>query len=219
MRAHATQPPSPAGNDPHAFAQAMAARVRQAVLEAIVRIGGEDGGDRPALTIERSAQPLAPAMLALVHPAGAPRDEARALYERYLSYYRGTVRPQDEPLGRDDVGAAVAAFVAANLCALHGGTVTAPMLLKLERQLGGIVRLSADWDHAPARDRQAYFEQMAIIAVLVSDCSAQAVHQGAAAVAHVRRAARDYLQNLLGLDPDHLSVGPDGLTARQPAGA
>ena len=218
MRATATaerQPTQRQTPQEKALAEAMAAGVRQAVIDAIVRNGREMPGDRPALTVERAPVAIAPAQLALAHPAGKPRDEAQQLYERCLAYYRGTVRAQDEARGIDDVGAAVAAFVGANLCALQGGTVTLPLLLKLEHQLAGIVRLSADWDSAPARDRQAYFEQMAVIAVLITETAAQAARQGQVAVANVQRAARGYLQQLLGIDPDDLVIGPDGLAARQ----
>ena len=212
--------PSQAGQTA-AFAAAMAQQVRQTVLDAILQIDGATAAaDRPALTVARAAQPIAPARLASAHPGdGVGREAACRLYERCLAHYRQVVRPQDEARGVDDVGAAVAAFVAANLGALHGTPVTPHMLLRVERQLGGIARLSSDWAHAPAIERQAYFEQMAVLAVLVGESSAQAASQGAAARANVRRAARGYMQQLLGLDPDHLVLGPDGIAARSPSAA
>lgn len=198
------------------FARTLAAQMRHAVLEAILHSGAA-AGDRAALTVERSPVPIAPALLAQAQPAGPARDEACRLYERCLAYYRGTVRAQDEALGIDDVGAAVAAFVAANVCALQGGTITMPLLLQIERQIGGIVRLGNDWDNAPASDRQAYFEQLAVIAVLVAETSAQAAKQGRRAIANVQRAARGYLEQFLGVDADDLAIGPGGLAARQRA--
>jgi hypothetical protein len=198
-----------------AFAETMAQRVRQTVLDAILHIDGDAMAmDRPALTVARAAETIAPARLASAHPGGAAaREEACRLYERCLAHYRQAVRPQDEARGVDDVGAAVAAFVAANLGALHGTPVTPDLLLRLERQLGGIARLTADWDTAPARERQAYFEQMALLAVLIAESASQAGPQGAAAVANVQRAARGYLQQLLGLAPAGLTLGPNGLAA------
>jgi hypothetical protein len=127
------------------------------------------------------------------------------------------MRAQDQGSEYDDAGAAVAAFVAANLCALQGQPVTAEMLRALERQLHGIARVSSDWKAAPVVERQAYFEQMALLAVLVAESAAQATAQGAAAVAKVRQAARGYLRQLLGLDPDHLTLGPQGLGVRLPS--
>jgi DNA topoisomerase IA len=202
-----------------AFTEAMASQVRQAILDAIVRIGsGDESADRAALTVQRAHAPIAPARLARAHPGDAAvREEARQLYERCLVHYRSVVRAQDQALAVDDVGAAVAAFVAASLGALHGTPVTPGMLLSLEKQLDGIARLSSDWETAAVVERQAYFEQMALLAVLVAESAAQAGAQGGAAVANVQRAARGYLRQLLGIDPDHLALGPDGLAARAPA--
>jgi len=188
--------------------------VRQVLFDAVVHIGGgDDGTDEPALTVERAHEPVAPARLAAAHPNPA-RAEARALYERCLAHYRQVLRAEQADAGVDDVGAAVAHFVAANMQALHGMAVTAPMLLRLERQLSGVARLSSAWTTASARDRQLYFEKMAILAVLVGESSAQAVLQGPAAVSNVRRAARGYLRELLGLDPQQLTLGTDGLRMR-----
>lgn len=200
--------------DEAALGAAMAARLRQALVDAVVGFGAGEPMDRPALTVERSPVPIAPTRLAASAPRGAAREEARLLYERCLAHYRESVRPQDLALGIDDVGAAVAAFVAANLSALHGDRVDPATLLALEQQLGGVVRITADWDRAPARERQAYFEKMAVLAVLISESAAQARVQGAAAIANVQQAARGYVQELLGLNPDHLAIGPGGLTAR-----
>jgi hypothetical protein len=205
----------PARDPSAAFAQAMTAQVRQAVLDAIVHAGRAGPAALPALTVERASVPVAPARLAAAHPGdAAAREGARQLYESCLSHYRNAVRAQDQPGGVDDVGAAVAAFVAANFSALRGMPVTQPMLRALERQLHGIACVTSDWEAAPLVERQAYFEQMALLAVLVADSAAQASSQGAAAVANVQRAARGYLRQLLDLDPDELTLGPDGLAAR-----
>jgi hypothetical protein len=192
---------------------ALAVEVRRLLLDAITCI---DAADSAALTIERAPAPIAPARLAAAHPGDEQaRAQVRQLYERCLAHYRAVVRPQDEARGVDNVGAAVAAFVAANFGALQGIAVTPDMLLHLERQLGGMSRLGIDWSSAPMGERQAYFEQMAVLAVLVTETSAQAGLQGAAAVGNVQRAARGYLQQLLGLNPDHLTLGPKGLAARK----
>ena len=141
--------------------------------------------------------------------------QARALYERCLAHYRSQVRAEDEALGVDDVGAAAANFVAANMIALHGLDVSPLAVLRLERQLSGAVRHTAAWDSAAARERQAYFEQLAVLAVLISETNKQAALQGPAASANVKRAARGYLMQLLGLNPDELTLGPEGLTLRE----
>ena len=217
MRSHAK--PTAHVDQSSAFTEAMASQVRQAILDAIVHIGSADAAaDRVALTVERAPVAIAPARLAHSHPGdAAAREAARRLYESCLVHYRSVVRAQDQAPNVDDVGAAVAAFVAANFAALQGTPVTPGMLLSLEKQLDGIARRSSDWESAPVVERQAYFEQMALLAVLVAESSAQAKAQGPAAVANLRRTARVYLRQLLGMDPDHLALGPNGLAARAPA--
>ena len=199
------------------LARNVSRRVRQALFDAVMSLGGggDTRADEPALTVERACPALAPALLAAAHPGGeAARADMRALYERCLARYRQVSRTEQADAGVDDVGAAVAHFVAANMQALHGEPATPPTLLRLERQLAGVVRSSATWASASERERQLYFEKMAILAVLIGETSARAVLQGPAAVANVKRAARGYLHDLLGLDPDHLALGIDGLAMR-----
>ncbi len=187
-------------------------RMRQALADTILHFGENPQGDQPALTVPRAQAPIAPARLAAAHPGGAKqRRQASEMYGRCLARYRDGVRPQDTALGIDDVGAAVAHFVAVNFEALQGVAVTPAMLLCLERQLAGMVQLSPAWSGAKARDRQTYFEQLAILTVYVAELSTRAPSEGPAAVANVRRAARGYLQTLLGLNPDHLTLGASGL--------
>lgn len=220
MRTRDRQPAKAHNDRRHAVLMAaVSQQVRQTLFTSV--LGGLDDaaapGDRSALTIPRALASVGPAQLASRHPgSAAARQQARALYERCLVHYRAVLRPADAALNTDDVGAAVAAFVAANIEALHGIHATPEMLLRLECQLGAVVRASSGWDTADAYERQAYFEQMAVIAVLVSESSKQAEAQGPAAVANLKRAARGYLTELLGLEPDALTLGPGGLALRRP---
>jgi len=75
------------------------------------------------------------------------------------------------------------------------------------------------WSRVPLGERQACFEQLALLAVLVDESTRQAHEQGPAAVENVRRAARGYLQQLLGLDPDRLGLDAGGLSLRGADGA
>jgi hypothetical protein len=190
-------------------------QVREALSEAVIPLEGRTPSDEPALTVERARQPLAPALLAASCPGGpAARHEMRALYHRCLVHYRRLRRNEPRPDDVDDVGAAVADFVAANMQALHGTAATPAVRLRLERQLAGIVRTSAAWSQADARDRQLYFEKLAVLAVLIGESAVQAVRQGPAAIDNVQRAARHYLRELLGIDPDRLTLGDAGLALR-----
>jgi hypothetical protein len=129
-------------------------------------------------------------------------------------HYRTAVRADDAARGVDDVGAALARFVAANVEALTGTHATRGMLRRLENQLVGIVRRSPAWSVADVQDRQAFFEQIALLSVLMADCTAQAHLQGQAAIDNLQRAARGYLRQLIGLDPEWLTLGSEGLALR-----
>ena len=193
----------------------MSQRLQAALAEALMRRAVPASGDHTAWVVERATTPIAPARLAAAHPGGAEAEaQSRTLYERCLMHYRESVRAHEATLATDDVGAALAYFVAANLHALQGVASTPQMLAQLERQLSGMALHSAAWNAATASERQAYFEELAILAVLISESGAQAPRQGAAAVANVQRAARGYLQQLLGLDPDRLCLDDGGLSLR-----
>lgn len=200
-----------------ALIEALSQHVRQALLDAVTNPPAEHS-DVCALTIAPAQRPTAPARLATQQPGGAAeQQQARIRYEVCLDHYRRYVRPQDAALGVDDVGAAVALFVTANFQALGPVEMTAAALARLERQLTRVVRSTSAWATATASERQFYFEQMAILAVLVGTMAAQAKAQGADAVANVQRAARGYLRQLLGLNPDQLMLGADGLQLRDVA--
>jgi len=199
--------PSP---DSEELSRDIARLLQQALAKAL--LPAEQADDLPALTIEPAAQPIAPAQLARAHPGGPKaRRDAEALYHRCLKHYREVVRADDRALGIDDMGAAMAYFVAANVYALKDTPVTPQMLLRVERQLRGVIGSSAEWQNGDARDKQSLFEQLAILGVLVGESAAQAKREGPAAVANVQRAARGYLSRLLGLNADLLTIDADGL--------
>lgn len=196
--------------EPEELSRDIARLLQQALAKALLPADG--GDDLPALTIEPAAQAIAPAQLARSHPGGPKsRREAEALYHRCLKHYREVVRAEDSALGIDDMGAAMAYFVAANVYALKDTPVTPAMLLRVEQQLRGVIGHSPEWVNGDARDKQSLFEQLAILGVLVGESAAQAKREGPAAVANVQRAARGYLGRLLGLNADALTIDADGL--------
>lgn len=189
--------------------------VHKAVIEGLVRVGLDSRSDLAPLLVERAAVASAPARMSAQSPEAA-REQNRAMYERCLQTYRSVVRAQDAALTVDNVGAAVAFFVAVNLHTLHGVDATAEMLLPLERQLRGVAARSSEWATASIAERQFFFEQIAILSILIAGQWATARSQGPAAVANVQSAARGYLQQMLGLNPDLLTLAADGLTVREP---
>ena len=190
------------------FARDFAKRLGEALGQALAGFG--DGGeDLPALTIERAAKPSAPSKLAKSHPGGPKaRRDAEALYLRCLAHYRDKVQ---HGLPTDDLGAAAAYFVLANLAALQDLQVSEAQLALVERQMRHVIGRHEAWSQADAREQQSLFEQFAVLGVLVGESQAEARKQGPAAIANVRRAARGYIVQLLGLNPDALRLGDHGL--------
>lgn len=192
-------------------------RVRQALFDAVFHFGDHAARPQPApLKLGHTGEPIAPAVLAESQPP-VDRDAARAMYERCLAHYREHVRLSDPDADPDvdDAALAVAYFVAANMQALSGVQVTQATLQRLKRQLAMVARLTSRWDTAGPRERQIYFEKMAILSVLMDHCATQALQRGAERIAHVQHAARAYLHELFGLDPDQLVLDAGGLSLRR----
>lgn len=174
----------------------------------------EEGAFAPPITIAPSPKPSAPGLLAQAHPGGpAARQRAAALYARCLTHFRQVVRHGQ---ASDDVGAAIAFFVHANECVLRDQAFAAGPPAALARQFASMVAHSPQWQRATLKERQSYFEQIALIGVLTAESGAQAGNQGPAAVANVKAAARTYVRQLLGVDADAFASGIAGL-ALQPA--
>jgi hypothetical protein len=186
------------------------------LFEALMQ-AGEAGRGGAALTVERAETPTAPARLAAGQPVDAAgRAHLHEIYERCLHAYRTVVRARDAGCPQDDAGAALAYFVAANIGALQGVEPGPDVLEVLERQLLGVARLVTAWESASVAERQQYFETMATIGVLVTGMGRRARLEGGAVQIHVRRAARAYLVQLLGLEPDLLRLDAAGLSLRAP---
>jgi hypothetical protein len=192
----------------------LAHNLGRAVLAELLQASqGDMKGER--LLVERAAQSLAPAHLSGASPTDdKTRADLLALYEQCLQAYRSSVRPQDAAQPFDDVGAALAYFVATNLGALRGIEPSPAMLQRLEAQLLNMARMTAGSDKASLAERQLYFEHLATIGVLVAAMTRRATSEGAASMAKVHTAARAYLRQVLGIDPEHLDLDESGLSLR-----
>jgi len=194
--------------------------LRNLLMNALLQAGLGNSSDQPALRVARAATATAPAQMAAEQDAdAAARQQMAASYEHCLANYRALEPTRSGEPDVDDVGLAVAFFVAINLRVLHGIDADADMLHALERQLRGVARARSNWDAATIEQRQAYFERTAIASVVVSATAAGAAAQGPQAVAHVQGAARQYLEQILGMNPDYLTLGPSGLAVRDPDAA
>lgn len=200
------------------MAQDPSHRVRGAMMGALEpgRSGQSDA--LPPLLVESAATSIAPRQMAAAQPGDAAAQERLAAsYETCLRTYRDIMRAQGGAADIDDVGTAMAFFIAINLHALHGVDVEADALRPLERQLRGVTRLAANWDTATLTQRQFFFERIVIVSILMSRSLSDADARGPAAVADVQHSAREYLQHALGLDPDLVTLGDHGLALRAKA--
>ena len=114
-------------------------------------------------------------------------------------------------LPHDDIALAAAYFVLANLDVLHDLHPDETALLQVERQMRHALGHCRAGSKAPLRERQSAFEQLAVIGVLIAESAGAARVQGQVAQAHVQQAARAYLVRWLGINPDGLRLGPQGL--------
>ena len=195
-------------------------QVRRMLLNALVQAGLGSGTDQPALRVARATVATAPAQMAAAQADdAAAREQIAASYERCLASYRAMEPMRGGEPDVDDVGRAVAFFVGVNMHVLQGVDADADMLGPLEQQLRGIARTRSNWDATSIEERQRFFESIAILSVVVSGSWAGAAAHGPAGVANVRRAARQYLEQMLGMNPDVLTLGPAGLAARDGAAA
>ena len=196
----------------HAANRQIQAALSKTLPAMLLRAGLSPDHDHP-LRVERAPAPAAPTQMAATQSQDAAvREELAAMYARCLQTYRDSIRSQDTDV--DDAGAAMAFFVAANLHVLHAVQASSQTLEILERQLRGVTRRAAEWDGASPPQRQFFFERIAILGVLMIGSRAKALSQGPAAMAELRRTARQYLHQMLGFNPDALTIGPDGLVAR-----
>ncbi|HSW27140.1 MAG TPA: DUF6683 family protein [Burkholderiaceae bacterium] len=194
--------------------------LRNVLTNALLQAGLGGGSDQPALRVARATVATAPAQMAaeLAADDAATREQITASYEHCLVSYRALEPTRGEP-DVDDVGLAMAFFVAINLRVLHGVDADADMLRSLEQQLRGVTRTRSNWDAASIEERQSFFERTAIASVVMSASAAGAAARGPEGVANVQRAARQYLEQMLGMNPDCMTLGPSGLTAREPDAA
>lgn len=193
----------------HASVRRVLPRLAPALLAGVVDGLVREPGSEGSLTVARSAMPLAPAHLA-ARRGGSAEELARrqTIYERCLQHYRSVVRPGDAD--RDDVGAAAAHFVAACMAVLRGIRPPDAALRRLEDQLVAIVQAGSAWRKSTESERQLCFEQLAVLTVLFAAVATHP-HTAPAEVAQTRHWAHVYLKELLGLDPDLLTIDAGGL--------
>lgn len=207
-------PPSPPPGAADAITRELARLVEAGVGPALEAAAQPDDVP-PPLCVPMAADAAAPKRLALARGATPRlRRESTALYLGCLRHYRATIQPRVTSLrDADDLGAAAAFFVLANFAALRGEAFDETLLPALAAQLTRLIQRTDAWQRSALGERQSLFEQLALLGVLVNESRVQAAGQGPAAQANLRRAARAYLLQFPGFDPDRLRLTPRGLSA------
>jgi hypothetical protein len=193
--------------------QAIQPLLAQALRQMLALATG--GENLPAITLPAAAKPSAPALLARAPGVTggkgkpSPASETTELYSRCLALYRERVQAGGE---QDDLGCAAALFVVANLSALgRGEGADTTTLTALTQQMQNALQRLPDWTTTSLEQKQLMFEQLALLSVLVTQSAEAAAGQGPLARANVRAAAQSYLRQWLAVDPELLTLSPQGL--------
>lgn len=162
-----------------------------------------------SLSAPAMAAPLMPARLASHYPV-AQRAQAEQLFSELLARY-----PQIEQrfsIPRNDLGGAVAAFLAGAYMAYRGEDVSDADFAVLARQIRQAMAGQKALAAASAEEKRAMYEQMAILGMFLST-----THLGLKAGedeekrAQLREAGRQYLEGFLKTDPARVHINGSGL--------
>lgn len=153
--------------------------------------------------------------LAAAYPA-ASRAQAQKAFEELLAHYAGI--EQQFGIAHGDIAGALAAFIAGNLMAYRNVEFPDEYFKPLVTQLSrGLAAGPAFASLAPAQ-RQESYEQLATIGMLMAATQmALKEHPSAAGAASMKAAARQYMAQVLKLDAEQVSIGPQGLVIAEHA--
>lgn len=203
-------PSSAAAHPPPEWQRHWGARVAHGLAACLhSRPAASDGAGLPEPTawlLARGEPTTAAADLAALQaPRGAARQQAQALYEQCLKHYRENLAAATVPDARhDDLGAAMACYLAATLQALRGHVASPQRWLALRHWVLAWAGPQPGDDEVPLAQRREALERLATLAAALGEWSAQAPRQGATGVRAVQVMARQWLQRELGVNADAL---------------
>jgi hypothetical protein len=171
--------------------------------------GSSSSSSKP-LDFPVSAVPIVPRKLAAGYPP-AQRADAEKLFQQTLEGYHGI--ESKFGLRRNDIAGAVAAFIAGNYIAYHDQPFPdahfGPLVRQMRERMYGVPALRS----ASAAERQEMYEQLAILGTYMA-LTREALQKTPDPKLKdgMKRAARNYLEQFLRIDPDRIRIGPEGLT-------
>lgn len=167
------------------------------------------------------ARPTSFAPVAGVAPARAlasayppdQRAKVEGLFKELLSGYHKLESQLGIP--RNDVGGAVAAFLTGSYAAYRDVDVPDENFLPLVKQMRQVLASNADFARASDAEKQAIYEQMAILGTYMALTRLALKEQPNAQVArNMQRAAKGYLEQFLKTDADRVQLTESGLVLR-----
>ena len=161
------------------------------------------------LTFSAQTRPIAPAKLARAYP-----QESRAKAEQAFGQTLETYHKIESQFGlrRNDLGGALAAFVAGNYAAFHDEPFPDKYFKPLVQQMQNVLQSTGMLDKAGAVEKQELYENLAILGtyMLLTREGLQKTPDAKIA-ANMKTAARGYLLQALKLDPDRMRLTDQGL--------
>jgi hypothetical protein len=161
------------------------------------------------LTFDAAEKPVAPARLARAYPPEVRAKVERAFHDT-LQTYHGL--ESQFGLRRNDLGGALAAFVAGNYAAYRDEPFPDQLFKPLVRQMQEMLQSSGTLDKTGAAEKQELYENLAILGTfMLMTREGLQKRPDAKTAANMKLAARGYLQQALKLDPDHIRLTDRGL--------
>jgi hypothetical protein len=159
---------------------------------------------------ERAAQ--VPAALAAQYPA-SERARVQRTFEQLLELHHKVERQFGVP--SHDLAGAAAAYVTGAYMAYHNTDVPDEWFPPLVAQMRGILAAEPAQANAPVPERQALYEQLAIVGMFAATMqTGLKQHPDAALEQRVRAAGKGYLEQLLKVDADRVQLTAQGLAVR-----
>lgn len=165
-----------------------------------------------ALTSAPVAAPVVPAELAAHYP-----PEKRAQIEHYFAQLLDGYAQVEKKLGlpRNDLPGALASFIAGSYMAYTNIPFPDEHYKPLLGQMRGILANDPAFTKASKADKQAMFEHLAILGMLMATTQLALQKQpDAQRAANMHHAAKSYLERLLRTDAERVRIDAQGLSIR-----
>ncbi len=152
---------------------------------------------------------IAPARLAQSYPPAARVKAEQVFAQSLITWHRIEAQAG---LSRNDLGGALAAFIAGNYTAYRNEPFPDALFKPLVEQMQQALESSGTLGSTSSLEKQELYETLAIIGTFMSTTNvALQRNPDPAAQANTRAAARGYLDQALKLDPDRLRFTDHGM--------